>query len=80
MFVFKVVNAFKVSVKKTKNQHTFSHPLSSDFKNKQWNSQTLGKESIHTGLEWSTVKKSGLVRNLALGDCSSRARRDLELD
>lgn len=33
-----------------------------------------------TGLECSTVKKSGLVRNLALGDWSSSVRRDLELD
>lgn len=32
-----------------------------------------------TGLECSTVKKSGLVRNLALGDWSSSVRRDLEL-
>lgn len=46
---------------------------------KRESTETRGKESIRTGLECSTVKKSGLVRNLALGDCSSRARRDREL-
>lgn len=30
-------------------------------------------------MECSTVKKSGLVRNLALGDWSNSVRRDLEL-
>ena len=35
---------------------------------------------VLTGLECSTVKKSGLVRNLALGDWRSRDRRDLELE
>lgn len=34
---------------------------------------------VHTGLECNTVKKSGLVRNLAVGDCSSKEMRDLEL-
>lgn len=33
-----------------------------------------------TGLECSTVKKSGLHRNLALGDCSSRDRRERPLE
>lgn len=33
-----------------------------------------------TGLECSTVKKSGLHRNLALGDCSSRERRERPLE
>lgn len=42
--------------------------------------ESLKKQSIRTGLECSTVKKSGLVRNLALGDWSSRVRRVLELD
>lgn len=32
-----------------------------------------------TGFECSTVKKSGLHRNLALGDCSSRERRERPL-
>jgi len=33
-----------------------------------------------TGLECSTVKKSGLHRNLALGDWSSRERRERPLE
>lgn len=53
----------------------------SDFWEGCWEADDWRKDrSVRTGLECSTVKKSGLVRNFALGDCSSRVRRDLELD
>lgn len=35
---------------------------------------------VLTGFECSTVKKSGLHRNLALGDWSSSERRDRPLE
>lgn len=38
------------------------------------------KAVVLTGFECSTVKKSGLHRNLALGDWSSSERRDRPLE
>lgn len=39
-----------------------------------------GQSAGLTGFECSTVKKSGLHRNLALGDCRSSERRERPLE